>query len=35
MEMLIFRNPVTEHYLLEMIDRSRWRKPQEDFHQVL
>jgi len=27
------RNPVTEHYLLEMIDRSRWRKPQEDFHQ--
>merc|ERR1719173_90378 len=27
------RNPVTEQYLLEMIDRSRWRKPQEDFHQ--
>ena len=25
---------MTEQYLLEMIDRSRWRKPQEDFHQV-
>merc|ERR1711997_666560 len=27
------RHPVTEHFLLEMIDRSRWRKPQEEFHQ--
>ena len=24
---------MTEQYLLEMIDRSRWRKPKEDFHQ--
>merc|ERR1711874_671790 len=25
--------PVTEQFLLEMIDRSRWRKPQEEFNQ--
>ena len=27
--------PVTEQFLLEMIDRSRWRKPQEEFNQVV